>query len=81
MGCDVCGIKTYDCDKCPRSFTRSWTLKRHQQECCQQVKPKKIYSCPYCQKGFTRLPSLKRHYKVCRSIRGHNGIQAFFYPT
>ena len=55
-------VKTFECSKCKKTFSRDWSLKRHMEK-CQGIKDK--FSCQYCNKLFSHEKSRFKHYKIC----------------
>ena len=51
------------CNKCNKTFSRKWDLKKHK-ETCKGIIDK--FSCEYCNKKFTHHDSRYKHIKTCK---------------
>ena len=52
------------CDRCQKTFTRAWTLSRHQASC----KSVCLIPCDFCDQSFSRVDNLKVHVQRVHGI-------------
>lgn len=57
----LAGLK---CDRCQKTFTRAWTLSRHQASC----KSVCLIPCDFCDQAFSRVDNLKVHVQRVHGI-------------
>jgi hypothetical protein len=55
--------KIFPCEKCGKTFTRNYSLKKHQESC---MGVSNSLECPHCHKILSSSGSKSRHIKVCK---------------
>ena len=55
--------KHHLCNKCNKSFSANWYLKKHKEKCKGIIDK---FSCEYCNKKFTHHDSRYKHIKTCK---------------
>jgi len=55
--------KIFQCEKCQKTFTRNYSLKKHMVNC---TGVSNILECPYCHKILSSSSSKIKHIKICK---------------
>ncbi|XP_017557561.1 zinc finger protein Xfin-like [Pygocentrus nattereri] len=82
------GIRRFSCNRCERSYSRRFTLKRHLEICGARklmeqhssgkaniIALKKKFPCPYCGMSFTHKDRMNMHQKRCQSMRSAGTLE------
>lgn len=84
------GVKRYPCNKCPKTYSRGATLRRHQRLCGRVrsyvpqavfgavhqkvMKGKQLFDCFVCGKSFNRKDNMMVHRRKCQLRRTVGGM-------
>ncbi|ODM87712.1 Zinc finger and SCAN domain-containing protein 5A [Orchesella cincta] len=63
--------RTFQCEKCPSSYTSNAALQKHQRECHEGQTPKQEdfrFVCTVCNRRFTQYTRLKLHKQSCHVV-------------
>ena len=66
---EVILVKKHLCNKCNKTFTRKWDLKKHKERCKGFIDK---FSCQYCHTKFKHKDSRYRHYKTCKKKKEYD---------